>query len=303
MVDFLKTLVDKFLDFFNVGRAISILLPGVLVAFVLLMLLSLAVFSPGDADIKKDTTTAQKSILAPATSSKAVQKIVTLTNHTSLKPAKATTGAASWKKAEAPPKVPPPIPKSDLTLKPLGARIADDFNRVSNHYWVVMLVSLIIGILLYEIGNVIIAFCSGKSKVHLYRYQEGTTTTLTFDGNKKKEQVGLIYFAPFLKAEFTGKENYYNFLVSEYYRFLEFSSVMPIAMLMTFCMAGTYYLLACYVTKTCCYTWIVIGVLAIIIIIVTLFYKYIFTKVLEGYRKASEDLIKGVSDASNKGIK
>lgn len=280
MVDFLKSLTDKFLDFFNIGRAISILIPGALVAFVLLMLLSLAVFPSGGVSTptptKKEVSVAELAAHVPAVA----------------KPeAKIANSQAGVKSPEI--------------LCSLSAQIAGDFLRVTKHYWVVLLMALVIGILLYEVGNVIIAFWSKEPKHQMYRYKEGKDANdkiLVADEDNKKAEVGFIYFAPLLKSDFTGKENYYNFLVTEYYRFLEFSAVMPIAMLAASVLAGLYYFAACHVTKASCHTGVIFAGIVLVLLAVILFYWIVFRKVIEGYRKAAADLIKGVTDATNKGI-
>jgi hypothetical protein len=309
MVEFFKSLADKFLDFFNIGRAISIIIPGVLVAFVLLMLLSLAVFSPGTESAKdpqKSASTAGNAPAVPAGAATAEKKDGAFKNRTGKPPV--GSAAAPAKKPEAPPAAAQPVAKAPADpLKPLGKQIAGDFLRVTTHYWVVLMVSLVLGILLYETGNVIIALSSANSTTKLYRYQEGPNAaggilSPSVNGTTGDE-VGLIYFAPFLKADFTGKENFYNFLISEYYRFLEFSAVMPVALLAATWLAGVYYLVACHVTNATCHVGVVIVVMLIVLVKVIMFYRIIFNRVLEGYRKASEDLIRGVTDATNRGIK
>ncbi len=309
MIDFLKSLTDKFLDFFNIGRAISILLPGALVAFILLMLLSLAVF-PSSGVIaatppKKEVAAPEKVTTIPAATGKDKKdkkdkKFKNSTTH--------QAGEASVPAAKKPEKVSANSQtnlKAPEPLRPLSAQVADDFLRVTRHYWVVLLMALVIGILLYEVGNVIIAFWSKGSGHQLYRYKEGKDVNdkilVTDDGNKKAV-VGFIYFAPLLKSDFTGKENYYNFLITEYYRFLEFSAVMPIAMLAASFLAGLYYFGACHVTKASCHIGVIFAAIVLVLIAIVLFYWIVFRKVLEGYRKASADLIKGVTDATNKGI-
>jgi hypothetical protein len=160
--------------------------------------------------------------------------------------------------------------------------------------------------LLFEVGNVVITGWSAKSGTGLYRFKEGLDADgrkLVVDYDNKEAEVGFIYFAPFLKAEFTGKENYYSFLITEYYRFLEFSAVMPLAMLKASFLAGLYYLAACHVTETCCHTGVVIAAVLLVLFAVILFYSLVFSRVLKCYRKASAELIKGVADATNKGIK
>lgn len=306
MVDFLKSLVDKFLDFFNVGRAISILIPGALVAFVLLMLLSLAVFPSGGVIAatppKKEVAAPEKAATTPATTGKDKQdkKFKNSTTHQA-----GATSAPAAKKPETTAANGQANLKTPEPLRPLSAQIADDFLRVTRHYWVVLLMALVIGILLYEVGNVIVAFWSKDPEFQLYRYREGKDATdkilVTDDGNKDAA-VGFIYFAPLLKSDFTGKENYYSFLITEYYRFLEFSAVMPIAMLAASVLAGLYYFAACHVTKAGCHTGVIFAGIGLILFAVILFYWVVFRKVIAGYRRAVADLIKGVTDATNKGI-
>jgi hypothetical protein len=308
MAEFLKSLVDKFLDFFNIGRAVSIFIPGALVSFALLMLLSLVFFpvknSTGTAGAKV-AGTAQKTTPAPRTagkddSGKPVQ------NKPSSAPAP-TAGASAAGKQEGSVEskaVQGNQEKSD-PREALGRQLASDFNRVASHYWVVALLSLITGILLYEIGNVIIVAKRMDEKMQLFRFKETQPLggpLLVPDTGNEDAKVGLIYFAPYLKEDFTGKENYYNFLIAEYYRFLEFSAVMPLSVLLATLIAVIYYRTACCYAGACYQNGAVILLVLIMGLSVYLFYTVVFDRVFTGYRKASADLIKGITDVKNKGL-
>ena len=56
-------------------------------------------------------------------------------------------------------------------------------------------------------------------------------------------------------------------------------------------------------TKTCCHTESIVAAIVVVLLAVFLFYALVFRKVFEGYRKNSADLVKGVTDATNKEIK
>ena len=271
MAEFLKVMTEKFLDFFNIGRAVSIFIPGALVSFALLMLLSLVFFPARDEP---------SSVPASAAGASA-----------------AGQGRDSIQSNGAHEKQGP--------REALGRQLASDFGRVASHYWIVALLSLITGILLYETGTVIIMTRRLDEKMQLFRFkekQEAGDPLLVPDRGNEDARVGLIYFAPYLKEDFTGKENYYNFLIAEYYRFLEFSTVMPLSVLLTTVIAVIYYRTACGYAGACFQNGAVILLVLTVGLSVTLFYMVVFDTIFSGYRKASADLIKGITDVKNKGL-
>lgn len=308
MADFLKAISDKFLDFFNIGRAISIFIPGVLVSFAFLMLLSLVVFPPKNMV----TTSALKEPAAAPTSKPAAMSNTEAGSAPGKSMQHQTTSAAAGKVAAAPaviqkastPAVPAPA-KSTTPQENLGGQIAKDFSRVASHYWVVVFLSLVLGIILYEVGNAIIGLKPVEEDAQLFRFKEKIDQNeppLVLDKDPSAK-VGLIYFAPYLKDEFiSGKENYYNFLITEYYRFLEFSAVMPLSVLLTTLIAVVYYKTACASLGECSHNGAVVLFVLAIGLSVFVFYKVVFNKIFSGYRKASSELIKGITDMRNKGL-
>src|SRR5512136_1272961 len=173
MPEYLKSLADKFLDFFNIGRAISILIPGSLVAIVLLMLLSLAVFPPTGAGTttssgEKGAPQEKKGFASPS-SGKVKQDKKFDNGSTHQVGAKVATPA---KKTDLSSPGNPADPNTSKPLNKLSEQIAGDFLRVTKHYWIILLLALIIGILLYEIGSVIIAAWPVKAVTKMYSLKE-----------------------------------------------------------------------------------------------------------------------------------
>lgn len=295
MADFLKAITDKFLDFFNIGRAVSIFIPGALVSFAILMLLSLMFFPPR---ITLDQAIAPEATIEQKSTAKSNDGASTSTKNKNAKPLPTTT-----RKVAEPVPATAPTERRPTSGEIMSKQITADFDRVSAHYWIVALFSLVIGIMLYEVGNNIIG--AAKSTVKMYRFKENPGADkpqLVPDEGNAQMEVGLIYFAPFLKEDFTGKENYYNFLVSEYYRFLEFSAVMPLAIGVTALLAAGYYFAACRMIQVCCHYVVAFGAVVLVWVLLVVFHKLVFSKVYGNYRKASADLIKGVADVINKGL-
>jgi hypothetical protein len=306
MADFLKTISDKFLDFFNIGRAISIFIPGMLVSFALLMLLSLVIFPPRNVattSAPNDQKIAAKPVTTNTAASSASVKTV---QHQATTVTAGIANAALRKPQKANPPTPPAAAKQPASQDSLGDQIGKDFGRVARHYWVVVFLSLVLGIILYEVGNAIIGLNQVGEDSQLFRFKEKTDQNeppLVLNDKDPSAKVGLIYFAPYLKDEFiSGKENYYNFLITEYYRFLEFSAIMPLSVLLTSAIIAVYYKTFCVFLGACSQNGMMLLFLLAIALLVFMFYKVVFVKIFTGYRKASAELIKGITDMRNKGL-
>lgn len=121
----------------------------------------------------------------------------------------------------------------------------------------------------------------------------------------RKEKVGFMYFAPYLKDEFiTGKENYYAFYISEYYRFLELSVVVPSSIVISSLIATGYYLLASFYLGDDSPLNIAMVIIATLIIIAikVWFDEKVLPLVYYNSRKAAYDLVAGITDARNLGL-
>ena len=108
MTKFLETLLSKLLDFLNVGRLITIVVPGVIVSFCVLMFAG--------------------QLLAP------------------LRPAQ--TALKEQAAAKTAPAIPAKIDKYSL----FQAQVKIDFKRATSHIPIIVFFTIMLGILLYELG-------------------------------------------------------------------------------------------------------------------------------------------------------
>lgn len=114
--------------------------------------------------------------------------------------------------------------------------------------------------------------------------------------------VGIMYFAPFLKEKFSGEENYFNFLITEFYRFQEFSTVMPVSIIAGNFMGGIYYVLFStrngYWLYGRTFTW-----MFILILLLTGLYMYFITRDgMVSYARSRQHLVQGVPDLMKKNL-
>ena len=344
-MDFLNKLIEKVLDFFNMGRVISIFIPGVVVTIAFLMLLSLLITPKpecrSDVSTTKglpvsshDATTPNYvgSAIQSQVSSAACKACMEAIAHPPTKPSTAQKNPTVSKDAQACLAVQQQLssPACKKCLASLNAtppqaaleqQIIKDFKLAVKYPWIICLLSLIFGILIYEFGNAQIGKmkCADDNQLHGYKYPPSppdplkvTADTaaaaagsaalpdkLITDDNKP---VGLIYFAPYLKDTFiTGGVNYFSFLIIEYYRFLEFSVVIPLAILITNFLALFYYLIAA--RMLCCLFFPETTIVIMAAVIITGLYFWFRMNVLPliyaNYRKNAFDLIKGITDAKN----
>jgi hypothetical protein len=358
-VDIFKTLIEKFLDFFNIGRILSILVPGALVSVAFLMLVSLLISlksechsnphkSPtcnkGEVSLADSAVTGIDSkIIQQQATSAACKACITSLAEVNKEPAvRPLPKSATNKDMKSKPKVVDSVKiqqqltsatckkwlasliAAQLNLSPqapLEKQVINDFLRVKNNPMIIFLLSLVVGILLLEIGKLKIRKMENKYPLFGYADMPNTTansvgstagttgakaqptnTPFIFDTNKP---VGLIYFAPYLKDDFiTGKENYYSFLIAEHYRFLEFSVVMPPAIIISTFISGAYYLIAA--AGYGCIDYLKVALVVIITSAVSLLYAWfnsnVLSRIYDSYQKAASDLITGITDTMNKNL-
>ena len=183
-------------------------------------------------------------------------------------------------------------------------QVSKDYYRVKNNFPLVVLLTIVIGLIIYEIGFRVLIYSPSKGGDKLFRYdsQYDSEEQNTHKFNFTQQPVGLVYFAPFLKEKFSGDENYYSFLITEYYRFLEFSIIMPISLIVAGILGLAYYLLFCIRNDYAPY-YGEFAVFFIILFVVSIgFLYFISPKINDAYNKASKDLIQGVSDFMKKGL-
>ena len=314
MTKFFEKLIDKFFDFFNFGRFITIIIPGLLVALCCAMLASQLLFpvsrsekqiapaaalsqkieSPGDKGLTPAAPTGQKA--SPAKAKKKTDS--------SVKGKSQPAEAASTKAAEGPSSA-----AAAQTVKTptewFSAQAKQDFQKVKNNFYYVLIFAVILGLMLYEVGFRVILRLSSKTKTNLFRYSNNDTYNaegkiVKHDFDFSTTTVGLAYYAPFLKEKFSGDANYFDFLVTEYYRFLEFSVLMPSAIILSALTGFAYFLL--FGIRNACWPHAV-GILCVLIgvcILNILFLYIIPPKVSVAYKKAAHDLVQGVTDFMSK---
>jgi hypothetical protein len=340
MTKFFEKLIDKFFDFFNFGRFITIIIPGLLVALCFAMLASQLVFPASRTEkpiAPPEVANKERPIAPPEVANK--ERPITPPEAASQKMKSAsdkgpvpTTPSqkeqaldAKKKSVSAPAGASQPLeaasakagkpPSSAVTAQSIktpqewfSAQVSQDFQRVRDGFYYVLIFTIILGLMLYEVGFGVILRQGVKTTEELHRYKNGDTYST--DGKILKRDfsfstetdsvVGLVYFAPFLKEKFSGDENYFNFLVTEYYRFLEFSVVMPISIMISALVASVYYLL--FGLRNFCWPHPVSvpAVLLAVFILALVFTCCVPSKVSGAYKKATSDLIKGVSDFMSK---
>lgn len=284
MAKFLENLSTKFFDFFNFGRFLTIIVPGMIVAFCLAMLLSQIVFpivlvyQEDDAEVKHESN---------------IQSVVQYHSHSEIK--KNTEEEISFK---------------------LEKQVTGDFERVTSNFLPLLLATIVIGMILNEISyscikrslnNMMRRSDMKKYTLHPYenteeiaRKKNQPEMKLIADGaGKYKGEVGTSYYAPFLKDKFSGDDNYFDFLVTEYYRFVEFAMVAPISIMISVIIIGLYFV-AFWVSN-----WTAIHMLAVILlgfftfVFMVLILRLVFPPIAEAYIKARWNLTKGVTDIMN----
>jgi|GEM_PF-2492309 hypothetical protein len=284
MAKFLETFLSKLLDFLNFGRLITIVVPGVILSFCVIMFTGQLLFP--------------EKVIAPKEKSVAV---------------KADKGnpAKSGDQAVAP----------DTAAKPdegilFQKQLSKDFNLVTQHLWIVVFFTIILGILVYEMAYGLLSIfplrvpgiknnLEDLKNCALSRYDNAADAEPTAVNKFKpngKDKVYLEYFAPFLKEKFSGDENYYNFLIMEYYRFVEFSVVMPLCAIASTLVAISYWVLFCLRNGCCPYGCELVLIFIAMLVLPALFIVFVSNKVWLFYQKSQYDLILGVSDLMSKGL-
>lgn len=147
---------------------------------------------------------------------------------------------------------------------------------------------------------------SNKMDLRLFKYSsefDSSIISKRFNPDSSSP-VGSIYFAPFLKEKFSGDDNYYNILITEYYRFLEFSYTILSSILLSWISMIIYYLSFYFLYSLNSPPLILRFSLIMIIIafIVFLYWIRILPKTVERYLEARKDLIDGVTDFMKKGL-
>lgn len=291
MAKFFEGLANKLLDFLNFGRLITIFVPGLIVALCVSMLVSQMIWptEKSPAPVVKVTTKDSKETILESKKNEASKKeteTITTTKDSAYKE------NADQKTAD----------KKVFFSK----QVSEDYHRVYNNPFAVGLLTIVLGLIIYEIGFRIFLYFPDKGKQKLHRYDPAhdsdPAATYKFTA-KKDEPAGLVYFAPFLKEKFSGDANYFDFLITEYYRFLEFSIIMPVAIIASGILGVAYYTL--FSIRNECYLYCrVFAVFFIMLFAVcVIFILWVPPKILESYRKASHDLINGVSDFMSKGLR
>jgi len=359
MTEFLKTLVEKFLDFFNFGRFFTILIPGFCVALCLSMFFSLLLFPVQESSIsagKKDGATEsggagasveeqKNKLLAKGyTNVAAVKRLPVFVLQSSAK----TSSSAEKKKAVQQGissvavinKLPVVLVQTIDSGRPsvtegkrpdvvltrcystsiqkereikeiecfksrFQKQISADFKRISSNYMCVVILSIVIGFLLYLTSNRVICACSPKKddyKLYPYDIKDSNKFVYVQPNKEKTNDVGLIYFAPFLKEKFSGDNNYYTFLILEYYRFVELSVVMPLSLLLSIIISALYYVVLSICIGKFIYIVGFIGMFAIEAIIVGVFLKYVIPVTIDNYKKSTKELIDAVTYVMSKGL-
>lgn len=303
MVKFFEKFIDKFFDFFNFGRFITIIVPGLITALCFTMLVSQLIFPTGKELEQgpvpkvqsKETTTEKKTESKKKDSSREKEETTTSVKETT------TTyeGSKGQKTGEQ------EAIKKENKEALFKRQLAKDYARVSSNFFLVVLLTIVLGLMLYEIGyRVILSFPTKGEKQELFRYdpQHDADDKVTQKFGFSKDSVGLVYFAPFLKEKFSGDENYFSFLVMEYYRFLEFSVNMPISIIVSGIIGVAYYGLFSIRNSYWPY-YCGFGVFFLMLFGGSIGFLFLVSpRIYTAYKKASKDLVQGVSDLMSKGI-
>jgi hypothetical protein len=283
MVKFLDTFLNKLLDFLNFGRLITIIIPGAIVSFCLLMFASQILF-PERMSAPQEGVTTSSAVGGNASERPAAKPGVTRKNI-------ATTAD-----------------KESLFQK----QLSEDYGRANEHLYLIVFFTLALGFMLYELGYGILLDLSrmtdaretAEPKLSRYDDQHDADDKPTHKFNFSSGcPVGLVYFAPFLKEKFSGEENYFSFLITEYYRFLEFSVNMPVSIILSALLGLGYYILFSLRNACCPYFTEIVLFFIMLFVLPILFLLFVSPKVLISYKKASTDLVRGVSDLMAKGLK
>jgi len=302
MAKFLEVLINKFFDFFNFGRLITIIVPGFIAAICLAMFISQLVFPlgelPGSGSALKIKSVQSKETIKTESKTKEKENTITTIKETTTTyeyGADQKTGGQETITKEK------KEDKETLFIRQISA----DYRRVSNNFLLLLLLTIVLGLTLYEIGYIILLRFPKKSEDEkLFRY-DGQNDKKGEAADKflpSKNSVGLVYFAPFLKEKFSGEENYFNFLITEYYRFLEFSVNMPLSIIVLILFGGAYYLLF-YAKNDFCPDCPGSAIFVSVLLLCSLiFLIFIVPRIARAYRKATKDLILGVTDMMNKGL-
>jgi hypothetical protein len=284
MTKFLETFLNKLLDFLNVGRLITIVVPGVIISFCVIMFAGQVFFSDkGNA----------------------------------AQPNKAAVKSA--KNSQPQPIESAPVPDAAKPDKEalFQKQLSKDFSWTAKHLALIVFFTMILGILIFETGYGLLSFFplslpgikNNNSEVirqcALTRYDpvsDGETAPTNKFKPNGKDPVFLEYFAPFLKDKFSGDENYYNFIITEYYRFVEFSVVMPLSIIGAALVAVSYWLLFCLRNACCPYGGELVLIFIALLVLPVLFISFVSNRIWLAYQKSQYDLILGVSDLMSKGL-
>lgn len=276
MTEFLKKLTDKLLDFFNFGRFITIALPGLLIAMAITMFVSQLLFP---------------HIPFPADTQPAVASL---------------QGEAKERPGTA---------EGSQTL--FQRQLQADFGRLWRHGYLVAVLVVIFGLMNYELGYWVLGcqWFQRPPKDQLYPYcpahDADDRPARKFQAKvsrgrlvgldhfcKEGDAVGLVYFAPFLKEKFSGEENYFTFLITEFYRFVEVSVVVPLALIQSSVLGVAYCWLFWWRRDLQLVLPFMLGVVSIGLSVI--FLRCVSTKIAKAYYRACYDLIHGVSDFMSK---
>jgi hypothetical protein len=306
MAKFFDKVIDKFFDFFNFGRFITIIVPGLITALCFTMLVSQLIFPIGkeleqglvpkiQSIQSKETTTEKRAESKKKDSFKGEEKNKTSTKETTTSNERGKSQGPGDQEA---------IKKENKEAL-FNRQLAKDYARVSSNFFVVLLLTIVLGLMLYEVGYWIITFFPPRGEeLELFSYdpQHDADNTVTQKFAFTKKPVGLVYFAPFLKEKFSGEENYFNFLVTEYYRFLEFSVNMPISIIVSGIIGIAYYVLFSIRNSYWPY-YSGFKLLFLMLFVCSIaFLLLVFPRINKVYKKASKDLVRGVSDLMSKGL-
>lgn len=316
MAKFFEKLVERFFDFFNMGRILTIFVPGAVAACCFAMLLSLLIFP---VTSKKTDSEQEQAVMKVA-----VKKTTENIDDATKKPTKGSktvkptekkgvrSQMAEQETIEKKDITKPPVAPKDAAAKALAEQLRSDFGRLSSHQWLIVLLAVVMGFPIYEIGYRLLSGLSDDDKLKtyaLYPYDDSNDPTdtrkLFFLGDataKKNEPVGIMYFAPFLKEKFSGEENYFNFFVTEFYRFQEFSTVMPVSVVISAIVAYLYYVLFSLREGYWLYGTVFFLLFAVMITSAILYYKYITVPGMESYARSKKALVQGVSAIMSKGL-
>ncbi|MGQ9629181.1 MAG: hypothetical protein ACUVXI_02565 [bacterium] len=188
--------LNRLLDVVNLGRVISIFLPGVVASFAFL------IFLAGVAQV-------------PGFIGEAVQrKSITETN--------SVTGEVIERE------------ESTSSERVYGSKFAEDVGNALEGRGALLLGAFIFGITLSQLGYIVIRTLYKPIYDRLHRgksLDEGESKYYII-----KEGVDTIYYYPFFRKHSKGdipEKDYYHYLIVNYYRFVEFNINMALALLLS----------------------------------------------------------------------